>query len=205
MWISYQTVSRAQLCSCWLFVPCFSATDSLQECSQLYELWKGGAGCFCRIGSGKAPSQAPYFVSSLVGPKFGCLIRWILMWISYQSHQSPDVFLSVVCPMLFCNQWSTGVQSIVWIAKRWCWLLSQDRQWEGTFTCTLATLFLVWLVLNLVVSSTGYSCEYHTKQSVEPSSVPVSCLSHAFLQLIVCRSAVNCLNHQRVVLAAFTG
>jgi hypothetical protein len=32
------------------------------------------------------------------------------------------------------------------------------------------------------------------------SSVPVGCLPHAFLQLIVCRSAVHCLKSQRAVL-----
>jgi hypothetical protein len=34
----------------------------------------------------------------------------------------------------------------------------------------------------------------------EPCSVPVSCLPHAFLQSIVCRSAVHCLKSQRVAL-----
>jgi hypothetical protein len=33
VWISYWTVRGALLCSCWLFAPCFSAIDSLQECS----------------------------------------------------------------------------------------------------------------------------------------------------------------------------
>ncbi len=36
-------------------------------------------------------------------------------------------------------------------------------------------------------------CEFHTKQLGEPCSVPVGCLPHAFLQLIVCKSAVDCL------------
>jgi hypothetical protein len=79
-------------------------------------------------------------------------------------------------------------------------LLLQDRWQEDAFKCTLLVSFLDWLVLNLVVSLTGYSCEYHTKQSAEPSCVPVGCLSHAFFQMMVCRSAVNCLNCQRVVL-----
>jgi hypothetical protein len=175
------------------------------DCAISVKLWKGGAGCFCRIGSGKAPSQAPYFVSSLVGPKFGCLIRWILMWISYQT-----VIRAQMCScQLFvpCFSAINGLQECSQLFElpkggAGCF---HRIQWEGTFTCTLATLFLVWLVLNLVVSSTGYSCEYHTKQSAEPRCVPVSCLSHAFLQSMVCRSAVNCLNCQKVVLAAFTG
>jgi hypothetical protein len=43
-------------------------------------------------------------------------------------------------------------------------------------------------------------CEFHTKQSGEPCSVPVGCLPHAFLQLIVCKSAVDCLKSLRVAL-----
>jgi hypothetical protein len=35
-------VSGAFLCSCWLFAPCFSAIDTLQECSSLFEEPKGG-------------------------------------------------------------------------------------------------------------------------------------------------------------------
>jgi hypothetical protein len=66
VWISYRTVKGALLCSCWLFAPCFSAIDSLQECSQLFEELKGGAGCFCRIGGRKAPSHAPYFLLTLL-------------------------------------------------------------------------------------------------------------------------------------------
>jgi hypothetical protein len=43
----------------------------------------------------------------------------------------------------------------------------------------------------------GHLCEFHTKQWGEPCSVPVGCLLHAFLQLIVCKSAVNCLKSLR--------
>ncbi len=39
---TYLTVRGALLCSCWLFAPRFSAIDSLQECSQLFEALKGG-------------------------------------------------------------------------------------------------------------------------------------------------------------------
>jgi hypothetical protein len=43
-------------------------------------------------------------------------------------------------------------------------------------------------------------CEFHTKQWGECCSVPVGCLPHAFLQSIVCRSAVHCLKSQRAAL-----
>jgi hypothetical protein len=43
-------------------------------------------------------------------------------------------------------------------------------------------------------------CEFHTEQWGEPCSVPVGCLPHAFLQSIVCKSAVNCLKSWRVAL-----
>jgi hypothetical protein len=46
----------------------------------------------------------------------------------------------------------------------------------------------------------GHLCEFHTKQCGEPCSVPVGCLPHAFLELIVCKSAVNCLKSLRVAL-----
>jgi hypothetical protein len=36
-------VRGALLCSCWLLAPRFSAIDSLQECSSLFEEPKGGA------------------------------------------------------------------------------------------------------------------------------------------------------------------
>jgi hypothetical protein len=41
VWISYQTVRGALLCSCRLFAPRFSAIHSLQECSSLFEKPKG--------------------------------------------------------------------------------------------------------------------------------------------------------------------
>jgi hypothetical protein len=53
---------------------------------------------------------------------------------------------------------------------------------------------------NLVAVLAGHLCEFHTKQWGESCSVPVSCLPHAFVQLIVCKSAVNCLNSWRAVL-----
>jgi hypothetical protein len=43
-------------------------------------------------------------------------------------------------------------------------------------------------------------CEFHTEQWGEPCSVPVGCLPHAFLQLIVCKSAVDCLKSLRAAL-----
>jgi hypothetical protein len=59
VWISYRTVSGALLCSCRLFAPHFSAIDSLQAGVQLIVSRAEGQHCFCRIGSGKAPSHAP--------------------------------------------------------------------------------------------------------------------------------------------------
>jgi hypothetical protein len=38
-----ETVRGALLSSCWLFASHFSAIDSLQECSRLFEELKGGA------------------------------------------------------------------------------------------------------------------------------------------------------------------
>jgi hypothetical protein len=49
------------------------------------------------------------------------------------------------------------------------------------------------LLFKLVAVLAGHLCEFHTEQWGEPCSVPVGCLPHAFLQLIVCKSAVNCL------------
>jgi hypothetical protein len=46
----------------------------------------------------------------------------------------------------------------------------------------------------------GHFCEFHTKQWVEPCSVPVGCLPHTFLQSIVCRSAANSLDSWRAAL-----
>jgi hypothetical protein len=43
-------------------------------------------------------------------------------------------------------------------------------------------------------------CEFHTEQWGERCSVPVGCLPHAFLQSIVCRSAVHCLKSWRAAL-----
>jgi hypothetical protein len=68
------------------------------------------------------------------------------------------------------------------------------------FTCTY-TLFLactcqIWLLCWL----SSQLCEFHTEQWREPCSIPVSCLPNAFLQLIVCKSAVDCLKSLRAVL-----
>jgi hypothetical protein len=120
VWISYQTVRGALLCSCWLFAPCFSAIDSLQECSSLFEEPKGGA-AFVGYTAGRCLCTYPYFD----------------------------------CCFYFSNS-----------------------------SAVLA----------------GYLCEFHTEQWGEPCSVPVSCLPYAFLQSIVCRSAVHCLKSQRAAL-----
>jgi hypothetical protein len=120
VWISYQTVRGALLCSCWLFAPCFSAIDSLQECCQLFEELKGRT-AFAGLAVGRRLCTHPYFISCL-----------------YFS--------------------------------------------------------------DLVAVLAGHLCEFHTKQWGEPCSVPVSCLPHAFLQLIVCKSAVDCLKSLRAAL-----
>jgi hypothetical protein len=52
----------------------------------------------------------------------------------------------------------------------------------------------------LVAVLAGHLCEFHTKQWGEPCSVPFGCLPHAFLQLIVCKSTVDCLKSLRVAL-----
>jgi hypothetical protein len=52
----------------------------------------------------------------------------------------------------------------------------------------------------LAVVLAPHLCEFHTKQWGEPCSVPVGCLPCAFLQLIVCKSAVDCLKSLRVAL-----
>ncbi len=48
------------LCSCLLFAPCFSAIDSLQECSSLFEKPKGGA-AFAGYTVGRCLCKHPYF------------------------------------------------------------------------------------------------------------------------------------------------
>jgi hypothetical protein len=60
VWISYQTVRGALLCSCRLFAPHFSAIDCLQECSSLFEELKGGA-AFVGYATGRCLCMYPYF------------------------------------------------------------------------------------------------------------------------------------------------
>jgi hypothetical protein len=72
--------------------------------------------------------------------------------------------------------------------------LSSERQlncWATWFVLQIGCHILAWDL-----------CEFHTEQRGEPCSVPVGCLPHAFLQSIVCRSAVHCLKSQRVALLA---
>jgi hypothetical protein len=75
--------------------------------------------------------------------------------------------------------------------------------------CTIIKCKATELLGNIVCSANrpwlaaalaGHLCEFHTKQWGEPCSVPVGCLPHAFLQLIVCKSAVDCLKSLRAVL-----
>jgi hypothetical protein len=70
-------VRGALLCSCRLFAPCFSAIDSLQECSSLFEETKGGAAF-----AGYAPIVLRL---SLLHLQFICCIGWALVWISYRT------------------------------------------------------------------------------------------------------------------------
>jgi hypothetical protein len=60
----------------------------------------------------------------------------------------------------------------------------------------LACAYPIWLLSWL---GTCVWISYWTVRG-EPCSVPVSCLPHAFLQLIVWKSAVNCLKSLRVAL-----
>jgi hypothetical protein len=63
----------------------------------------------------------------------------------------------------------------------------------GRHLCTQPYFISCLYFSNLVAALAGNLCELHIKQWVEPCSVPVGCLPHTFLQLTVCRSAVNCL------------
>jgi hypothetical protein len=54
--------------------------------------------------------------------------------------------------------------------------------------------------LDLVAVLTWHLCEFLTEQYGELCSIPVGCLPHAFLQLIVCKSAVDCLKSLRAAL-----
>jgi hypothetical protein len=120
VWISYQTVRGALLCSCWLFAPHYSAINSLQECSSLFEEPKGSA-TFAGYVAGRRLCMHPYFD----------------------------------CCLYF---------------------------------------------FNLLAVLAGYLCEFHTKQWVEPCSVPIGCLPHTFVQSMVCRSAADSLKSWRVAL-----
>jgi hypothetical protein len=53
-------VRGALLCSCQLFAPHFSAINSLQECSSLFEEPKGGA-TFVGYVAGRRLCMHPYF------------------------------------------------------------------------------------------------------------------------------------------------
>jgi hypothetical protein len=75
--------------------------------------------------------------------------------------------------------------------------------------CTIIKCKATELLGNIVCSANrpqlaavlaGHLCEFHTKQWGEPWTVPVNCLPHASLQLIVCKSAVDCLKSWRVAL-----
>ncbi len=130
----------------------------------------------------------------------GCLPHAFLQLIVCKSKQwgepcsvpvscSPHAFLQLIV----CKSAVNCLKSLRAV------LLSQDRWWEGTFAHThtlfLACTYRIWLLcwLNSCVN-------FITEQWEEPFSVPVGSLPHALLQLIICKSAVDCLKSQRVAL-----
>jgi hypothetical protein len=127
----------ALLCSFHLFAQHFSAINSLQECSWLFEELKGSA-AFAGLVAGR-------HLCTLTHTLFLACTSWIrlLYWLDtcvnfiLNSEGSLALFLLVVCPTLFSNQQSAG-RSAVNCLKSWrAVLLLQDWWWEGTFTCTL--------------------------------------------------------------------
>jgi hypothetical protein len=85
-----------------LFAPCFSAIDSLQECSQLFEELKGGAASQDRRQEGTFACTRTLFLACTYQI---WLLRWLGTCVNFipNSEQSLVLFLLVVCPMLFCN------------------------------------------------------------------------------------------------------
>jgi hypothetical protein len=86
-----------------LFAPRFSAIDSLQECSSLFEELKGGA-AFAGYTAGGAfahtHTSIVAFTSSIR------LLYWLGTCVNFipNSEGSLALFLLVVCPTLFCNR-----------------------------------------------------------------------------------------------------
>jgi hypothetical protein len=70
----------------------------------------------------------------------------------------------------------------------------------GRHLCTHPYFDCCYYFSNSFAVLAGHLCEFHTEQWGEHCSVPVSCLPHAFRQLIVCRSAVHCLKSWRAAL-----
>jgi hypothetical protein len=91
------------LCSHWLFAPRFSAIDSLQECSSLFEKSKGGtafAGYVVGEGAFACTHTLIVACTSLI-----YLLYWLGTCVNFipNSEWSLTLFPLVVCPTLFCN------------------------------------------------------------------------------------------------------
>jgi hypothetical protein len=89
------------------------------------------------------------------------------------------------------------------------WLPEVIQDHFSQSLCTIIKCKATELLGNIVCSANqpqlasvlaGHLCEFHTKQWGEPWTVPVNCLLHASLQLIVCKSAVDCLKSWRAAL-----
>jgi hypothetical protein len=103
VWISYWTVRGALLCSCRLFAPHFSAIDSLQECSSLFEELKGGT-AFAGYAAGRRLCMYPYFDCHFYFFNSFAVLAGTCVNFIPNSEGSLALFLSVVCPTLFCNR-----------------------------------------------------------------------------------------------------
>jgi hypothetical protein len=79
-------------------------------------------------------------------------------------------------------------------------LLLQDLRREGTFACTHTLIVTITSPIRFLFLAGSDLSEFHTEQWGEHCSVPVGCLPHVILQLIVCRSPVHCLKSWRVAL-----
>jgi hypothetical protein len=82
-----------------LFAPHFSAIDSLQECSQLFEVLKAGT-AFAGEVVGRHLHTHPYFASCCTSPIL--LLYWQVNCVNFipSSEWSLALFLLVACPTL---------------------------------------------------------------------------------------------------------
>jgi hypothetical protein len=129
----------------------------------------------------------------------GCCIQWALVWISYQTVRGD----------LLCSCWLLAPCVSAIVSLQECSQLFEELKGGTAFAGYMAGRCLCmyppyfdchFCFSNLFAVLAGHLCEFHTEQWGEPCSVPVSCLPHTFLQLIVCKSAVDCLKSLRVVL-----